>query len=435
MQNVEGAELRFSFEMLFVLALMTGSPAPALVLPEPPPARENDTTAQIDTPGDIQALVNLAVSTHPSVGAAKANVRAAGTEVKASKLLRFPSISFQGLLLNQTGNRLQGQAVIDQPLWTAGRISGTIGRAEARKNVALAALDEAVLAIASSTAQAFYEVHRWRGHVEILTLSLDRHNQMVATMERRFSQDVSPLSDLELARSRALQVEQQLYQARAQESAASSRLRELIGDPFVQIGPVTPAPSEWPRFNGNEVAADVLAYSPMLKRMRFEALGARSEVEIARSAVMPQLSGQYTYNEILGHRVGVVLKAQSDGGLSGFAAVDAARQRIQASDLQIAAGERQVRDQLYALLYEYESSVSRIGGGVAAAESAQRVMESYMRQFTSGRRTWLDVMNAVRESTAAEVDALDARISAQSALTRILLLSGKWMPAAEEVPQ
>jgi adhesin transport system outer membrane protein len=62
-------------------------------------------------------------------------------------------------------------------------------------------------------------------------------------------------------------------------------------------------------------------------------------------------------------------------------------------------------------------------------------MESYMRQFTSGRRTWFDVMNAVRENNLAEIDALEARVSAQSSLTRILLLSGQWAPVASKGAQ
>lgn len=101
---------------------------------------------------------------------------------------------------------------------------------------------------------------------------------------------------------------------------------------------------------------------------------------------------------------------------------------MRASELQISAGERQLRDELHALLREYEAGTSRLDGSQAAASAAQRVMESYMRQFTSGRRTWLDVMNAVREATSAEIDAVDARIAAQSSLVRISLLSGWWTP-------
>jgi len=129
---------------------------------------------------DIHALINKAVKTHPSIAAAEASVRAAGADVRSVKWQRFPSLSVEGLFLNQQSNRVQPQVVAEQPLWTAGRLSGTIKRAEIRENVALAAYDEAVLAIASSTARAFYEVYRWREPNALLSVSLEQHNRMVA---------------------------------------------------------------------------------------------------------------------------------------------------------------------------------------------------------------------------------------------------------------
>lgn len=152
-------------------------------------------------------------------------------------------------MLNQPGNRLQAQAVIDQPLWTGGRISGSVRRASAQSSGAVAAYDEAVLSIASATAQAFYDVQRWRGRAAILTVSLEQHQKMVASMQRRYEQDVSPLSDLELARSRMLQVEQQLLQAKSQEAAAANRVRELVGDPFWAVGALPAMPLKWPTFD------------------------------------------------------------------------------------------------------------------------------------------------------------------------------------------
>lgn len=381
----------------------------------------------------LRAAIDRAVETHPSIAAAKAQARAAGSEVRAAKWQRFPSVSVEGLVLSQSGNTAQAQAVVDQPLWSGGRISGAVGRARARQEAASAGFDEAVLSIALSTAQAFFEVHRWHERLAILSLSLEQHSRMVETMERRYAQEVSPLSDLELARSRAFQVEQQIYQARAQQAAASSRLRELVGDPFYVPGALPEVPQTWPKFDDAAVTAQALGYSPQLKRLRFEAEAAGAEARMARASVLPQLSGQYTYNDTFGHRVGLVLKAQSDGGLSRFAAADAASQRVEATELQVAAGQRQLREQVFALLQDYESATARITGSNAASTSAQRVMESYMRQFTSGRRTWLDVMNAVRETTTAQIDAVEVRVSGQSALTRIWLLSGQWGPVQDEV--
>lgn len=377
--------------------------------------------------GELLLAIQMAVDTHPSIASASASARAAGVDVRAARWQRFPSFSIEGLLLDQPGNSLQAQAVIDQPIWAGGRLSGTINRASAREGAARAAYDEAVLAIALQTAQGFYEVHRWRERAVILSQSLLQHNDMVLTMERRYSQEVSPLSDLQLARSRALQIEQQIYQARAQEGAALGRFRQLVGDPFASIGSTPLPPRSWPSLADEKITPQVLEYSPALRRLRFDVQVTDAEARIARASMFPQISGQYSYGEAFGHRFGLVLKAQSDGGLSRLAAAESAKQRVLASELQIAAGERQLLDQTVALLREYEAASGRLAGSEAASVSAKQVMDSYTRQFTSGRRTWLDVMNAVREANTAEIDVIEVRMSAMSTLTRILLLSGQWL--------
>lgn len=397
-----------------------------------PAAAQSSEIATPAAPADLDATIAQAIATHPSIAAAAAAARAAGVDVRAAKWQRFPSLSVEGQWLDQSGNTLQAQAVVEQPLWAGGRIASTISRATAREKAAQAGYDEAVLTIALSTAQTFHEVHRWRERAAILARSRDQHNAMLSSMERRYAQEVSPLSDLELARSRTFQIEQQLFQARAQEGAAANRLRELVGDPFLQVPPVAEPPATWPVFTDEQSTNAALSYSPLLKRLRFEAEAVAADAQVARASVLPQLNGRYSYSENFGHRVGLVFRAQSDGGLARFAAADAAAQRATASDLQIRVGERQLRDQLVTLLREYQSATERLDGSMVASASAQRVMESYMRQFSSGRRTWLDVMNAVREATSAETDALDARIAAQSGLTRILLLTGAWAPATED---
>lgn len=387
-----------------------------------------------DFSDELVHAIQLAVDTHPSIAAARASARAAGSDVRSAKWLRFPSLSVEGSLLDTSASGTQAQLVLDQPLWTGGRVSGTIARVIAQRGAAGASYDEAVLSIASSTAQALYEVHRWRGRAEILDKSLVEHNRLVDTMQRRYTQEISPLSDLELARSRALQVQMQIFVARAQEASALSRLREFVSDPFLTIGnlPAPPPETSWPAFDDGVMISQAISFSPLLKRLDFDRQANSAQVRVTRASILPQLSSQYSYSENFGHRFGLVLKAHTDGGLSRFASADAAMQREQASELQSAAGERQVRDQVFALLREYESATSRLGGSKAASLASERVMASYMRQFTSGRRTWIDVMNAVREASTAEIETLEAQIASHSVLVRLMLLTGLWAPVAAE---
>lgn len=419
---------RRQLSFLALLLLATAAPLPAQ-LPRadagiatsaaPPP------TAFV--PGEaLQALIVEAVATHPSIGAANATVRASGADLRAARWQSFPSFTLEGMLLSEAGNNRQASLMVEQPIWAAGRIAGSIRRARADREAAIAGYQEAVLQIMLDVSQSWHDYHRLDRRHAVLSHSLSEHRALVETMRRRVAQEVSPLADLELAQSRTAQIEQQVATTAAQRSTSLQGVRELVGDPGFTPGP-PPAPGPMPATPESEgLVAQAFEFDPARQRLAAEAKSAGAQADVARASVVPQLSGQYSYNETYGHRVGLVLRAQSDGGLSRFAAASAAGERRIAADLRISAQERQLREQILSDLAEYESARQRMESTRTARSATARVTESYMRQFVSGRRSWLDVMNAVREATTAENDAIDAESSAMTTLNRLLMRSGSW---------
>jgi adhesin transport system outer membrane protein len=381
---------------------------------------------EIDVDPILAEALILASAKHPSVHAAEANARAAGVDVSAARWTRFPSVTVQGLVVSQKSNRVQPEVVVDQPIWTGGRITATVRRARAKEGAADAAYKEAVETIALSVVRDYYELFRWRGRVDILTESAQRHEAMVATMDRRVKQEISPLSDLELARMRLLQVQQQLFQAKSQAAVTLQQFRDLVGDSAYTPDNVVYEPPSWPVFDQNAVMNEALAVSPRLRRLRFEEDASGQEARIARASMLPKLSGQYSFNDTTGHRFGLVLRAQTEGGLSALASSHAAQLREQSAEYQTAAAQRDLRDAVVSDVLDYQSNSQRADNAKAVAASSQRVTDSYVRQFTSGRRTWLDVMNAMREASSAQIDALDTRVAALQALSRIVLRTGRW---------
>ena len=379
----------------------------------------------------LEELANRAVADHPSIVAAKANVRAAGADLKASRWQRFPSFGVEGLILGQRSDRAQATVTVEQPIWTGGRIKGSIGRARAAEQAALAGYDQAILDIALQVAASYYEFFRATQRRAILDSSLEQHQRLLASMERRVAQEVSPRSDLELVRARTAQVSQQINLTVAQQQSAMQRLRELVGDPFYTVSSTYREASDLPKLDREALVASGLDFDPGLRRVRLEAEVADADARIAKAQTLPQLNAQYGYGEFNGHQIGLAVRMQMDGGLSRFAAADAARLRQLSSEAQIGTAERELRDVLVIDHVEYEAATARAETTRFSAEASQRVTESYMRQFTSGRRTWLDVMNAVRENTTAQIDALDARMNMLAYLSRLMMRTGRWQTAAE----
>lgn len=370
----------------------------------------------------------IAVGTHPTVRAAAASARAAGADLRGAKWGRFPAVSVQGLYLQSPDSKLEVQVAVEQPLWANGRIRQTITRAEAGKKAALANFDEAAQSIAFAVVRTYFAYVNAVGRTEALRDSLARHKEMATSMARRVEQEVSPQSDLELALARVAQVEQQLAATDAVSRTTLAQLRELVGSSsFTPDLSMSGRRRAWPPVDQAELLEAARRSDPRLQRISADVEIAAAEARIGRAEAFPEVVGQYTYSEGFGHRFGLALRAQTGGrGLSALAAADAARSREEAAGEQLVAAERDLQNLVISDITDYEASRARSLSAEGAEIATEKVNASYMRQFSSGRRTWLDVMNAVREATAARLDAIEARISTDASLARLMIRAGRW---------
>lgn len=375
--------------------------------------------------------ISIASAGYPSVSAARSQVRAARSDLSGARWLRFPSASVEAASTGTGSGDTDWALNVEQPLWAAGRIGGTIRQNKALVQGAEAGVSEVQLEVALRVAQSFFDFQRLAMRETILEDSLTEHQKLVDSMERRVAQELSPTSDLDLARSRKSQVEQELAATNGARRAALSRLRELTGNPAYLVGGIIRYDANFHHPMADGLMDEAVAYDPKRKRLQAQARAADAEVTVKRASILPQLNAQYQRPTFGDDRVGLVLRAQTEG-LSRFSSVDAARQRRQAAELQIVTAERELRETISADLLENSVSRTRVSTSGSAATSAQAVTESFMRQFVAGKRTWFDVMNAVREGTSARLSEADSRVSAVASATRLLLRSGRWMPFASE---
>jgi adhesin transport system outer membrane protein len=101
----------------------------------------------------------------------------------------------------------------------------------------------------------------------------------------------------------------------------------------------------------------------------------------------------------------------------------------------VVVSEQQLRRTIASDLIEYQAARERSSISADASATAAKVSASYMRQFIAGRRSWLDVMNALREAVNAQIGQSDAEVSAMWAATRLLLRSGRWRPTFDNHEQ
>ena len=382
-------------------------------------------------PALVDALEIIGLN-YPSVRGAKAGLSAAAADIRGANWQRFPSLSVETNVVD-SGNRIGPAVAISAPIWSGGRIGANIKRANAQFDASLARYREVVLGLSVEATQTYFEIARSARREALLEESLGEHGKLVGTMERRVAQEVSPLADLELARSRYAQIEQDLTVARAQHQAALFAFAELIGDPDYQLGNVPEYTKAIELPSRETLMSEALTYDPTLRRLLAEVTAGRAEVTAAKAAIFPQLNAQYSYNDVLGSQVGLVARLETSGGLSRFTAVDGARARLENLAAQAGIAERQIRQRINSDLTEFDASQARAKVSLNASQISNRVSESYMRQFIAGRRSWLDVMNTLRETLSARLGLADAEISSMSSFVRLSLRTGRWSPFSDNL--
>ncbi|MET1756880.1 TolC family protein [Novosphingobium sp. RD2P27] len=405
-------------------APLYGPPAPKVQKGHLPAISWEEAPPQV--PQALDEAVNIVTRNYPSALSARAALGAAAADVRAAKWRRFPSVS-GNLSYLDAGSTPDPQFIAELPIWSGGRLGADIRRAKAQEEVSSFGYVGTVQTLALTTAQAYFDVVRLAQREQLLAESLKEHQRLVGTMERRVEQEVSPLADLNLARSRAAQIEQEYTINRAQRRSTLRILAELIADPDYDLGGIPPY--DIVDFRNREALEEqAVAFDPELRRLRAIVAVAEAELDSSKASILPQLNAQYSYDNVFGNRMGLVLRQQTSGGLSQFSEVERSRLRIQAALEDIRVSEQRLRREVANDLIEYDAARARAQISSGASETAARVSESYMRQFITGRRSWLDVMNALREAVNAQMGKVDAEATAMSAAVRLVLRSGRWHP-------
>jgi adhesin transport system outer membrane protein len=166
-----------------------------------------------------------------------------------------------------------------------------------------------------------------------------------------------------------------------------------------------------------------------VQRYKYEAEAAVHEAKEIRSQALPQVSfqmqrqvgsavvpGYPSYN-----MAGFVVNYVPGGGLSSAVAASAAFERANAAKLQVETARRELADRLNADYNEYEFAVLKKESLQRSVDLTSDISASYDRQYLVGRKSWLDLMNSVREQAQTKVQFADAEGSQIGASRRLMI--------------
>ncbi len=374
----------------------------------------------------VNSLITQAVKTHPLVNSARASQEATAEGINAAKLNLLPSPSVSSGF--DRDNDFVSQVTIRQPLWTGGKLTADVNQAIFDDKAAVEYIYEQQNQVAKTTIDA------WQSYIQAITKQdihlegLKELNEFEAMMQRRVGQGVSARIELDLVTNRILQ-EQNAYQgAVEQQRIAVARLEQIIGQPLPQISSTSmPNIKELVNQAKQQSAGfEQLAfsqtgfYNPTVVKEHFQIESAKQGVEARQASKFPTVYAQYEYayyhednrddkDKRDSGKFSLGLNYTPGAGFSNFALARASQAQVNSLVQTQEAARRTVIENIQIQYQQFVSAKDRESSLVAAVAGAQLVVSSYRRQFIAGRKSWLEVLNAVREHNEYQVQLVQTR--------------------------
>ena len=360
----------------------------------------------------LDELRAAARNNHPAIKSARLGVDAAGKEVDAASARYLPSLS---IVLEGGGKDLVAEPSrylrLEQNVWDGGATAAGVDLAKQSAELARSRVPEQEQDIDLQVISAWQTLQSANGRVVVADRLLKLLSDHEAMMTRRVQSGLSTQVELQLVQEQVMQAGRDRRKALLNASLAKLRLEQLTGIEGLRNTLSSPASEGVPErfaaeaqaFQGTDWAA-LANRQPTVRRAEKELLAAQSRIETKRSELRPQLYARVDRGLGSGGTTAAFVGVRYSTG-AGFAAsseVDALIARAASLEGARDAARLEVLQTMLNDANEIQENLQRSKSLVVSVESSRQIHESYVRQFTAAKKSWLDVMNAMRELSQNE---------------------------------
>lgn len=392
------------------------------------------------SPLSLRYLLEATAATYPSMLAARYEARATEQELEASQRQRWPTFSSSIESLTGNGRSFPNRSLqVEQTVWDAGRISARIEESQAAMELGQVRANLQRQELYLQVVAGWQNLLGAAARAQVATQTIDKLAAFQAQMTRRVHAEASPRIDLELANARLLQTEVELETAKTSLQVALTRLEQLSGESHLSVYlpqlPAMPSLLETHAVSQSMAQTDwhrVAAEHASVLRAQLEATQAKSRLKSKQSEGWPQIyvrafqpvgtlptSSDTTMTTFIG------LRYTPGAGLSNFIEAQALETRISSAEQLVLTAHRDLRQTLISDQEELLNTRKRIAALEKSVQGSDLVLASYQRQFQAGRKTWQDLLNAVRELAQNQYALVDAQAAMMGALYRLQVRLGQ----------
>jgi len=377
---------------------------------------------------ELKPLLRNALERYPSIAARRQEFAAAQGALDGARWQRYPSLSVSGAALGSNG-AAPSTVSVQQILWSGGRIDGSIAAADSRMTAAAAGTLVEEQVVLERTVAAYVELQRQQARLVASEENVRRHTDLYGLIARRVGQEVSSAADSALATARLSQARAERQQISAAIGNARAALQSLSGESVRTVvaldAPILGFASV------QEALAAAESFSPEIARQRSLAAAATSDIDVRKGQLMPTLAARVEHlrNPIIGvnsstDRALLAFEFQPGAGLSAFSAVREAEARRLAAMSAVEGSRLDLEQKLNSAWIDAQSSATQREPLRILARTNVAIVDSFLRQYRVGRKSWLDVLNAQREAVQALYALADVESQALSGALRVRLVTG-----------
>ena len=365
-------------------------------------------------PKDIlDDLIKSAIETYPSVESKKMLAESAESELQAAKWGFLPSVSVgyrpSGDVLGSSTQVNEGRhsyrsVVISQTLLGGGKLA-TYRQSKAALQVADWSKIEEQELVAVRVINAYAAWSLANEKLKIASETLKEYERLLAQMKRRVEGGVSPATEQNLTSSRLLQARSEYVALQSAENTAFTTLNQLTGSKLDKKKLVSSLQLAEDKLL-NDVIQKTVDRSPLLNRLKSVADTLKESSKIVRAESLPQvvLKAQYDKGNTFfnskakNNSINLELNYAADGaGVSTFNRMSAADDRYQAALIDVVTAKRDLIVKLDQDVSDFAFAKSKIPALEKNVEISAELTSSYDRLFIVGKKSWMDLMNAIRE--------------------------------------
>lgn len=387
--------------------------------------------AEVVVGEELSELMEQALHSNPDILQKVNELEAAGYDLDAAEWGRFPNLSVS--MENEVDGDNALVARVEQPLWTGGQLSSEINAAEAAQRVATTALDELKLRTLLEVATTYFEIQRQEARLRISIINEQEHERLLDIIKRRTASEVSARADQVQAEARYYQATRGKIQSQRLRDEAINKMERLVARPVNTLA--SPKKINFGSWTEETIGSKAKECSPTLKRSQAEVDASTANIALAKSGWRPRLVAGFKSSVSDDDRtdryedgVYVALRMQTGAGLSDFSASKAAASRKMATINALVAQQQELEREISTFWAEYKAYSGQIDAVRSLSESTSELVDSYLRQFQVGKKSWIDVLNAQREKTSASIALADTEFPLMSIKLRLLLLAGEITP-------